>query len=59
MLRLALLFLVIAILAAIFGFTGIEVAASGIAQILFFVFIVLFVLALLGGVVRRPPSDVV
>lgn len=34
-----LIFLIIAIVAAIFGFTGISTAAAGIAKILFFIFI--------------------
>ena len=53
MLRWALAFFVIAIVAAIFGFGGIAVAAAGIAKILFFIFLVLFLVALLGGLVRR------
>ena len=53
MLRWALGFFIIAIVAAIFGFGGIAVAAAGIAKILFFIFLVLFLVALLGGVVRR------
>ena len=38
MLYWALTFLVVAILAAFFGFGGIASAATGIAQVLFFVF---------------------
>jgi uncharacterized membrane protein YtjA (UPF0391 family) len=53
MLRWALAFFVIAIIAAVFGFGGIAVAAAGIAKLLFFVFLVLFLVALLGGLVRR------
>jgi uncharacterized membrane protein YtjA (UPF0391 family) len=53
MLRWALAFFVIAIIAAIFGFAGIAVAAAGIAKLLFFVFLVLFLVTLLGGLVRR------
>jgi uncharacterized membrane protein YtjA (UPF0391 family) len=54
MLSWALTFLIIALVAAVFGFTGVYVAAAGIAKILFFVFIVLFVLSLIsGGMVRR------
>jgi uncharacterized membrane protein YtjA (UPF0391 family) len=59
MLRLALLFLVIALIAALFGFTGIAQASSGIAQIFFFVFLVLFVLSLIGGLVRGRPPDAI
>jgi uncharacterized membrane protein YtjA (UPF0391 family) len=53
MLRWALAFFVIAIIAAVFGFGAIAVAAAGIAKILFFIFLVLFLVALLGGLVRR------
>jgi uncharacterized membrane protein YtjA (UPF0391 family) len=53
MLNWALAFFVIALLAAILGFGGIAVAAAGIAKILFFIFLILFVVALVGGLVRR------
>jgi len=49
MLRWALIFLVISLIAALFGFTGISVAAADIARVLFFIFIVIFVVLLLGG----------
>jgi uncharacterized membrane protein YtjA (UPF0391 family) len=49
MLRWALILLVIALIAAALGFGGIAGAAANIAQILFWVFIVLFVLALIFG----------
>jgi uncharacterized membrane protein YtjA (UPF0391 family) len=49
MLKWALFFLVIGIIAAIFGFGGIAGAAIGIAKILFFIFIALFVLFLILG----------
>ncbi len=49
MLGWALTFLVIAIIAAIFGFGGIVTAAAGIAKVLFFLFLILFVLSLLFG----------
>ena len=55
MLHYAVVFLVIALIAALFGFTSVYVAAAGIAKILFFVFLVLFVISLIsGGVSRRP-----
>ena len=54
MLYWSVVFLVIALIAAVFGFTGVYVAAAGIAKILFFVFLVLFILSLLTGTVRRP-----
>ena len=49
MLRLALFFLVVSIVAALFGFTGIAVAAAGIARILFFIFLVVFLALLIAG----------
>jgi uncharacterized membrane protein YtjA (UPF0391 family) len=55
MLYWAAVFFIIALVAAVFGFTGIYAAAAGIAKILFFVFLVLFVISLLaGGLSRRP-----
>jgi uncharacterized membrane protein YtjA (UPF0391 family) len=54
MLRYALIFLVIALIAGALGFGGIAGAATGIAKILFLVFLVLFVGALLFGATRRP-----
>jgi uncharacterized membrane protein YtjA (UPF0391 family) len=49
MLRMALLFLIIALIAGAFGFGTISAVSWGIGKILFFVFIVLAVLFLLGG----------
>jgi len=49
MLRWALLFLVIALVAALFGFTTLAGTAMAAARIVFFVFLVLFVVALLAG----------
>ena len=53
MLRWALLFLVVAMVAGIFGFAGVMVAAAGIAKLLFYVFLVLFVVSLAMSVVSR------
>ena len=53
MLYYALVFFVIAILAAIFGFGGAAIAFAGIAKILFFVFIVLFLVSLITHMSRR------
>lgn len=58
MLRWALIFFIVAIVAAIFGFTGIYAAAITIAQILFFIFVVLFLIFLIAGLVTRPRSRV-
>jgi uncharacterized membrane protein YtjA (UPF0391 family) len=52
MLSWAIGFLIVAIIAALFGFGGIASASAGIAQILFFVFIALFVIALIANAVR-------
>lgn len=49
MLSWALTFLVIALIAGVFGFGGIMSGAVGIAKILFFVFLVLFVISLIAG----------
>ena len=49
MLWYAWVFLVVALIAAIFGFGGIAAASIGIAKILFFIFIVLFIVSLLFG----------
>ena len=43
MLYWAAVFFVIAVVAAIFGFGGVAASAVGIAKILFFVFVVLFI----------------
>ncbi|MCQ8782992.1 DUF1328 domain-containing protein [Mangrovibrevibacter kandeliae] len=53
MLGWALTFLIVALIAAALGFGGIAGAAVGIAKIIFFVAIVLFVLSLLFGGFRR------
>ncbi|MBB4005331.1 MAG: DUF1328 domain-containing protein [Aurantimonas endophytica] len=50
----AITFLVIALIAAVLGFGGIAGTAVGIAKIIFFVAIVLFVLSLIFGRSRRP-----
>ena len=54
MLNWALAFLVFALVAAFFGFGGIAVQAAGIAKVLFFVFLVLFVVSLVAGRIRTP-----
>jgi uncharacterized membrane protein YtjA (UPF0391 family) len=53
MLNWAIAFFLIAIVAALFGFTGIAVGAAEIAKILFFVFLVLFLVSLVVGLLRR------
>jgi uncharacterized membrane protein YtjA (UPF0391 family) len=50
MLRWAVIFLVIALVAALFGFTGIAVAAAGIAKFLFFLFLVMCLIFFIIGI---------
>jgi uncharacterized membrane protein YtjA (UPF0391 family) len=49
MLKWAFVFLIIAVIAGIFGFTGVEAASATIAQWLFGIFLVLFLGALIIG----------
>jgi len=53
MLRWAVAFFVVALIAAVFGLLGIAAADVSIARVLFFVFLVLFLVSLLGGLLRR------
>jgi uncharacterized membrane protein YtjA (UPF0391 family) len=53
MLHYAVVFFVIALLAALFGFGGIASSAVGIAQILFVIFIVLAVASFLFGLISK------
>lgn len=52
MLRYAAIFFVIALIAALFGFTGIAAGAVEIARTLFFIVVVLFVVSLLAALLR-------
>jgi len=53
MLYYAIVFFVVALIAAALGFGGIAGAATGIAKILFFVFLILFIASLVFGGLRR------
>ncbi|MEJ8854284.1 DUF1328 domain-containing protein [Variovorax robiniae] len=53
MLHYAVVFLVIALVAALFGFGGIAASAVGIAKILFVVFLVLAIASMIAGLIRR------
>lgn len=55
MLRYALIFFIVALIAALFGFTGIAAGAASIAKILFFAFLVIAGVALAMGLLRRGP----
>ncbi len=52
MLGWALSFLILAMIAALFGWGNLAVASAGIAQILFFTFLVLFLVSLIAGAFR-------
>lgn len=54
MLNWALTFLVVALIAAVFGFGGIAGTAAGMAKVLFFVFLCLFVISLVIPRLRPP-----
>ena len=53
MLYYAAVFFIIALVAGLLGFGGIAAGASSIAQVLFFIFIVLFLVSLVAGLLRR------
>jgi len=60
MLRLALAFLVIALIAALFGFGGVASMSFEAARILFFIFLILAVIFFIGNFLRgAPPRDLV
>jgi uncharacterized membrane protein YtjA (UPF0391 family) len=53
MLRWALGFFVFALIAAVLGFTGLALAAAGIAKILFYLFLILFLVTMVSHLLRR------
>jgi uncharacterized membrane protein YtjA (UPF0391 family) len=53
MLKYALIFFVVALVAALFGFGGLAAGAAGIGKILFIGFLILAVISLIAGLVRR------
>ena len=55
MLRLAIVFLVIALIAAVLGFARVEWLAGNMAWYLFVIFLILFIVSLIFGGFRRPP----
>ena len=56
MLQLAITCLIVALIAALLGFGGIEGSFVGVAEILFFVLLVIAVLSFVGGSLRRGAS---
>lgn len=53
MLHYAVVFLVIALIAALFGFGGIVAGAVEIAKILFFIFVVMAIVTFIAGLLKR------
>lgn len=49
MLTWALIFLVISLVAGVFGFTGIAAGAAGIAKVLFFIALAIFLIVVIFG----------
>jgi uncharacterized membrane protein YtjA (UPF0391 family) len=50
LLKWALIFFLISIVAAVFGFTGIAIASADVARILFYIFLVIFLVLLVLGI---------
>jgi uncharacterized membrane protein YtjA (UPF0391 family) len=57
MLRWAIAFLILALVAGLLGFTGIAGQSIYIARILFFVFLVIFLVSLVYGLITRKPIE--
>ena len=53
MLHYAVVFLVIALIAAVFGFGGIAAGAVGIDKILFFVFVIMAIVTFVLGLMKK------
>ena len=53
MLKFAVIFFIIALIAAVFGFTGIAASAAGVAQILFWAFLIVAVISLAIDVIGK------
>ncbi|MEX0939854.1 MAG: DUF1328 domain-containing protein [Candidatus Babeliales bacterium] len=58
MLEWVIIFFVLALVAGVFGFTGIAAAFAGIGKILFFLFLVLFVVSLIMHLFRGTPPHI-
>lgn len=60
MLRWSVIFLIIALIAALLGFGGIAGAAISIAKVIFFIFLTLFVITLIvGGLFVKKVKNVI
>jgi uncharacterized membrane protein YtjA (UPF0391 family) len=49
-LKWALIFFIVSVVAGIFGFTGISAASADLARILFYIFLVIFIVLLVLGI---------
>lgn len=58
MLRWAMGFLILALVAALFGFGGLAATSAGIAQVLFYLFLLVFLVTLVLGLVSGRHSPV-
>ncbi|BDC34707.1 UPF0391 membrane protein [Candidatus Dependentiae bacterium Noda2021] len=55
----ALIFFIFALIAGVFGYTGIAADSAYIAKILFFVFVVLFLISFALRLIKKtPPSGI-
>jgi uncharacterized membrane protein YtjA (UPF0391 family) len=50
MIKYSIIFAIIALIAGIFGFTEISLASAGIAKVLFFIAITIFLILLVAGI---------
>jgi len=51
LLKWALIFFIISVIAAVFGFTGISAASADVARILFYIFVIIFIVLLVLALV--------
>jgi uncharacterized membrane protein YtjA (UPF0391 family) len=58
MLRWALVFLIVALIAGALGLFRVEYIAAEIAWVFFAIFLILFVVSLVFGGIRPPPSEI-
>jgi uncharacterized membrane protein YtjA (UPF0391 family) len=57
MFRGAIVFLVVTFIAGLFAFAGLVLAAVAVAKLVFYLFLILFLLALIAGLLRKARSD--
>jgi uncharacterized membrane protein YtjA (UPF0391 family) len=57
MFRWAIVFLILTFIAGIFAFAGLVLAAVAVAKLVFYLFLILFLLALIAGLLRKTRSD--